>query len=98
MPSQTPSAASAASAASLTNTQTAVSRMVSDAIGFKWTSYNTADRAVARTLLLEHAKTAPEQLSAKEFARAINGKKHKHTKDFIYTLADAMNDSIWKVL
>ena len=82
----------------LTNTQRAISRMVTDTVGFKLTSYNSADRAVARTILLEHEKKAPEQLSAKEFAKAMEGKKHKRTKDFVRTLADAMKDEIWRTL
>jgi hypothetical protein len=82
----------------LTNTQRAISRMVTDTVGFKWASYNAADRAVARTLLMEHVKKAPEQLSEKEFAKAMQGKKHKRTKDFVYTLANAMKDEIWRTL
>lgn len=82
----------------LTNTQRAISRMVADTIGFKLSSYNSADRAIARSLLLEHEKKAPEHLSAKEFAKAMAGKNHKRTKDFVRTLADAMQDEIWRTL
>lgn len=82
----------------LTNTQRAISRMVTDTVGFKLTSYNTADRAIARSVLLEHIAKAPEQLSQKEFAKAMEGKKHKRTKDFVRTLADAMKDEIWRTL
>ena len=82
----------------LTNTQRAISRMVADTVGFKLTSYNAEDRAAARSILLEHEKSAPAQLSAKESAKAIAGKKHKRTKDFVRTLADAMQDEIWRTL
>jgi len=82
----------------LTATQRSISRMVTDTIGFQWSSYNAADRAVAQRLLSDHARQAPTSLSSSDFAKMMEGKKYKRTKDFVQTLADAMRDDIWKKL
>ena len=82
----------------LTATQRSISRMVTDTIGFKWSSYNAADRAVAQRLLSEHASKAPLTLSPTDFGKMMEGKKYKRTKDFVQTLADAMKDDIWNRL
>jgi hypothetical protein len=82
----------------LTATQRSISRMVTDTIGFKWSSYNAADRAVAHRLLSEHARRAPVALSSADFSKMMEGKKYKRTKDFVQTLADAMKDEIWNRL
>jgi len=83
---------------SLTRTQQAIAKMVTTSIGFAWTSYNNADRAVARNLLLRHISTAPEQLSPKDWARMMEGKGKKYTKAYLRSLSDALQDDIWKVL
>jgi len=82
----------------LTATQRSISRMVTDTIGFKWSSYNAADRAVAQRLLSEHARKAPTTLSPNDFRKMMEGQKYKRTKDFVQTLADAMKDDIWNKL
>lgn len=82
----------------LTATQRSISRMVTDTIGFKWSSYNAADRAVAHRLLSDYVKKAPEILAPAEFQKMMEGKKYKRTKDFVQTLADAMKDDIWNKL
>jgi hypothetical protein len=83
---------------SLTKTQHAIAKMVTNAIGFSWTSYNNADRSVARNLLLRHISTAPEKLSQRDWARMMEGKGKKYTKDCLRSLSDALKDDIWRVL
>lgn len=83
---------------SLTRTQQAIAKMVTTSIGFAWTSYNNADRAVARHLLLRHISAAPEQLSPKDWARMMEGKGKKYTKAYLRSLSDALKDDIWRVL
>lgn len=82
----------------LTTTQKAISKLVSDTIGFKWQNYSTADRAVARQLLQRYMAAAPETLSTQEYQKMLEGKKHKRTKAFVATLVDAMEDKVWNVL
>lgn len=82
----------------LTATQRSISRMVTETIGFKWSSYNAADRAVAQRLLSDHARKAPTFLSSADFTKMMEGKQYKRTKDFVQTLADAMKDDIWNKL
>lgn len=82
----------------LTTTQRSISRMVTDTIGFKWSSYNAADRAVARRLLSDYVKKAPTTLPPAEFKKMMEGRKYKRTKDFVQTLADAIKDDIWNRL
>ena len=82
----------------LTATQRSISRMVTDTIGFKWSSYNAADRAVAQRLLSDYIHKAPEVLTTAEFQKMMQGKKYKRTKDFVQTLADALKDDIWNKL
>lgn len=83
---------------SLTRTQQAIAKMVTNAIGFSWTSYNNADRAVARSIILRHIFTAPEQLSPKDWTRMMEGKGKKYTKAYLRSLSDALKDDIWRVL
>lgn len=85
-------------ALSLTKTQQAIAKMVTNAINFSWTSYNNADRSVARSLLLRHISTAPEKLSQRDWTRMMEGKGKKYTKDCLRSLADALKDDIWRVL
>ena len=82
----------------LTSTQKAISKLVSETVGFKWQTYNTADRAVARQLLHRYMASAPEHLSTREYQKMLEGKKHKRTKAFVESLADAMDDKIWNFL
>jgi hypothetical protein len=82
----------------LSNMQQAIARMVSDSCKFKWTSYDTADRAVARQKVLAAAAKAPEHLSEADFLLSMQGKKYKKNKSFLLTLANALEDSTWKVL
>ena len=82
----------------LTKTQQALSKLVTEVAGFKWQTYNTADRAVARQVLASFMEKAPETLSTRDYQKMLEGKKYKRTKDFIATLADAMQDKIWNVL
>lgn len=76
----------------LTTTQRAISRMVTVHCKYKWVSYNTADRQIAKKVIMERLSKAPERLSAAQFARGVRDKA------FFRSLADAMEDSIWKLL
>jgi hypothetical protein len=82
----------------LSRTQQAIAQMVTDSCKFKWNTYNTADRAVARQKVLAVAAKAPEHLSEADFILSMQGKKHKKNKSFLLTLANALEDSTWKVL
>lgn len=82
----------------LTRTQQAICTMVTDSVGFKWTSHNNADRSVARSLVLSHIDKAPTTLSPADFDKMMQGKKYRRTKDFLATLANALQDDVWKVL
>jgi hypothetical protein len=87
-----------AAISSLSRTQQAIARMVSDSCKFKWTSYCTADRAVARQKVLAAAANAPERLPDGDLFFTMQGKKHEKCKAFLFTLANALEDSTWKVL
>lgn len=82
----------------LTKTQQAICQMVTDSVGFKWTSHNNADRSVARSLVLSRIDKAPTVLSPSDFTKMMEGKRYRRTKDFLATLADALKDDVWKVL
>ena len=66
----------------LTKTQQAIARMVSDNASHKWQDYGSNDRSSARSFILSRA----------------NKPAHKSKKDLLITLADALQDDIWKVL
>ena len=67
---------------SLTKTQQAIARMVSDNAKHKWKDYSSNDRSSARSFILS----------------SINKPAHKKKRDLLITLADALQDDIWKVL
>ena len=66
----------------LTKTQQAIARMVSDNGSHKWQDYSSDDRSSARSFILSRA----------------NKPAYKSKKDLLITLADALQDDIWKVL
>lgn len=82
----------------LSRSQQAIAKMVSNATGFSWTSYNNEDRSSARSILLRHISTAPERLSQRDWSRMMEGKGQKRTKDYLRSLHDALQDDIWKML
>lgn len=67
---------------SLTRTQQAIARMVSDNAKHKWQDYSANDRSSARSFILSR----------------INKPSYKSKKALLITLADALQDDIWKVL
>jgi hypothetical protein len=73
----------------LTRSQRAISRMVKDA-GYSLSSYCSNDRSAARTKLLALVHKAPDHAPA--------DKPAKRTKAFFLTLADSMQDDIWRFL
>ena len=66
----------------LTRTQQAIAKMVSDNAKHKWQDYGANDRSSARSFILSR----------------INKPAYKSKKDLLITLADALQDDIWKVL
>ena len=66
----------------LTRTQQVIARMVSDNAKHKWKDYSSNDRSFARSFILSN----------------INKPAYKSKKDLLITLADALQDDIWKVL
>lgn len=66
----------------LTRTQQAIARMVSNNAKHKWQDYKANDRSSARNFLLSRA----------------NKPAYKEKKDLLLTLANALQDDIWKVL
>ena len=56
--------------------------MVSDNASHKWQDYSSDDRSSARSFILSR----------------INKPAYKSKKDLLITLADALQDDIWKVL
>jgi hypothetical protein len=74
----------------LTRSQRAIARMVQNASGYKLTSYSRDDRAAARTKLLALVPQAPDHAPARKPA--------KRTKAYFRTLADSMEDDIWRFL
>ncbi len=73
----------------LTRSQRAISRMVKDA-GYSLSSYSRDDRSAARSKLLALVHKAPQHAPA--------SKPAKRTKAFFLTLADSMQDDIWRYL
>lgn len=90
----------------LTSTQQAISRMVSDYTGLAWTSHNADERLNARTLLLDCIDKAPMDISQKEIDDAVaegsmkvgKRKPYPRSKDFLSSLHDALLDDIWTKL
>lgn len=90
----------------LTNTQKAITRMVSDATGLSWSSHNADERLNARTLLLDCMAKAPLNVTQEEIDKAINEgamkttkrKPYPRSKDFLMSLHDALLDDIWNKL
>ena len=74
----------------LTRSQRAIARMVQDASGYSLSCYSRDDRAVARTRLLALVPQAPDH--------APGNKPAKRTKAYFRTLADSMEDNIWRFL
>lgn len=66
----------------LTKTQQAIARMVSDNAKHKWQDYSSNDRSSARSFILSR----------------VDKPSCKQRKDLLLTLADALQDDIWKVL
>jgi hypothetical protein len=66
----------------LTKTQQAIARMVSDNAKHKWQDYSSDDRSSARSFILSR----------------VDKPSYKQRKDLLLTLADALQDDIWKVL
>jgi hypothetical protein len=66
----------------LTKTQQAIARMVSDNSRYKWKDYSADDRSSARSFILSRA----------------NKPAYKSKKDLLITLANALQDDVWKVL
>lgn len=66
----------------LTKTQQAIARMVSDNTKHKWKDYSADDRSFARSFILSRA----------------NKPAYKSKKDLLITLANALQDEVWKVL
>jgi hypothetical protein len=66
----------------LTRTQQAIAKMVSDNAKHKWKDYSADDRSSARSFILSRA----------------NKPAYKSKKDLLITLANALQDDIWKVL
>lgn len=67
---------------SLTRTQQAIAKMVSDNARHKWKDYSADDRSYARNFILSRA----------------NKPAYKSKKDLLITLANALQDEVWKVL
>jgi len=66
----------------LTKTQQAIARMVSDNAKHQWQDYSSNDRSSARSFILSR----------------VDKPSYKQRKDLLLTLADALQDDIWKVL
>lgn len=66
----------------LSPTQQAIARMVSDNAKHKWKDYSANDRFSARSFILS----------------SVHKPSYKSKKDLLLTLADALQDDIWKVL
>jgi hypothetical protein len=66
----------------LTKTQQAIAKMVSNNTSHKWKDYSADDRSSARSFILSRA----------------NKPAYESKKDLLITLANALQDDIWKVL
>lgn len=73
----------------LTRSQRAIARMVKDA-GYSLSSYSQDDRFAARNKLLALVPKAPDY--------APPSRPNQRTKAFFRTLADSMEDDIWRYL
>jgi len=73
----------------LTRSQRAIARMVKDS-GYSLSSYSRDDRSAARSKLLALVHKAPDYAPSHQPA--------KRTKAFFLTLADSMQDDIWRFL
>jgi|DEB0MinimDraft_6_1074348.scaffolds.fasta_scaffold41420_4 hypothetical protein len=73
----------------LTRSQRAIARMIKNA-GYELTNYSQDDRLAARNKLLAIVPTAPDY--------APSNKPAKRTKAFFVTLADSMEDNVWRYL
>lgn len=73
----------------LTRSQRAIARMIKNA-GYELTNYSSDDRSIARTKLLALVPQAPDHASS--------NKPAKRTKAYFCTLADSMEDNIWRFL
>ncbi len=67
---------------SLTRTQQAIAKMVSDNARHKWKDYSADDRSSDPSFIHSRA----------------NKPAHKDKKDLLITLANALQDEVWKVL
>jgi hypothetical protein len=67
---------------SLTKTQQAIARMVSDNAKHKWQDYSSNDRSSARSFILSR----------------VDKPTNKKKRDLLITLADALQDDIWQFL
>jgi hypothetical protein len=66
----------------LSRTQQAIAKMVSNNVRHKWQDYSSDDRSSARSFILSRA----------------NKPAYKQKKALLITLADALQDDIWKLL
>jgi hypothetical protein len=73
----------------LTRSQRAIARMVKDS-GYSLSSYSCDDRSTARAKLLALVHKAPKHAPVSQ--------PNKRTKAFFLTLADSMQDDIWRFL
>ena len=73
----------------LTRSQRAIARMVKDS-GYSLSSYSCDDRSTARSKLLALVHKAPKHAPVSQ--------PNKRTKAFFLTLADSMQDDIWRFL
>jgi hypothetical protein len=73
----------------LTRSQRAIARMIKNA-GYELTSYSQNDRLAARTKLLAVVSKAPDH--------DPTSKPSKRTKAYFRTLANSMEDHIWRYL
>ena len=66
----------------LSRTQQAIAKMVSNNVRHKWQDYSSDDRSSARSFILSRASKSA----------------YKEKKELFLTLANALQDDIWKVL
>lgn len=66
----------------LSRTQQAIAKMVSNNVRHKWHDYSSDDRYSARSFILSR----------------VNKPAYKQKKALLITLADALQDDIWKLL
>jgi len=66
----------------LSRTQQAIAKMVSKNVRHKWQDYSSDDRSSARSFILSRASKPA----------------YESKKDLLITLANALQDDIWKLL